>query len=173
MKHSTYSALIIPVQAENEHYEYMHFGVNGRREMRRTFEFFANEENFIAANIPMCVYSHLLRLAVTSFAISFGYKSFPDEAAKNAFKQAYYEPIVAKIATCLKGTVSATDFSELLSLLMSIPMSSSDKKDYIVDKKMVEGADEWVIRKQLNASVEAELDIIISNWEKAEALGAF
>jgi hypothetical protein len=171
VKHSTYSHLIIPVQAENGHYEYMHFDAGGRRSMVRTFKFFANEQNFKAANVPNEAYNHMLAIALTSSAVSLAWLKFETTEERVAYRTKWYQPVFSKIQAMMKQNITAADFQELLSAVMNIPMSLSDKKDYIIDNNMCIGEDEWVIRKELNASTEAELDEIISNWEKAEALG--
>jgi capsid protein len=170
-KNSTYSHLIIPVQAENGHYEYMHFDVSGRRSMTRTFKFFANEQNFKAANVTNEAFNHMLAIALTSSAVSLAWLKFETTEERLEYRKKFYQPLFSKIQAMMKQNITSADFQELLSAGMNIPMSLSAKKDYIIDNNMCIGEDEWVIRKELNAVTEAELDTIISNWEKAEALG--
>jgi len=172
VKNSTYSHLIILTQAENEHYEFMHFDVNGRRSMVKTFKFFANEENFKAANVSKEAYNHMFGIALASLAVSLAFMKFETTEERIEYRTKWYQPAFSQIQAMLKKDITAADFQQLLSAIMHIPMSLSDKKDYIIDNNMCVGTDEWVIRKELNASTEAELDEIISNWEKAEALGA-
>ena len=169
-KNSTYHTLIIPIQEENGHYGYLHFDVNGRREQRKLFKFLSDESNFTAANIPKEVINNFLNISLMSLSISLGYLDLPKEE-KQAYFIKYYKPLTDKHFEIIKGSCTSECFKELNSLLMDIPMSGYQKKDYIIDEKMMDGDDELKIRKQLNEMTEIEIDSIISNWEKAEALG--
>jgi len=140
--------------------------------MVKTFKFFANEENFKAANVSKEAYNHMFGIALASLAVSLAFMKFETTEERIEYRTKWYQPAFSQIQAMLKKDITAADFQQLLSAIMHIPMSLSDKKDYIIDNNMCVGTDEWVIRKELNASTEAELDEIISNWEKAEALGA-
>jgi hypothetical protein len=172
VKHSTYSTLIIPVQLENGHYSYLHFDANGSRAQLRLFGFFARKENYEAAKLTKDMEAHVISEAIMSLSISLAYTDFTSVEEEEAYKAKFITPLVKAMKAILNNVSTYVEYQSVLDLLRAIPKSHSEKINYIIDKKMIIGDEEWAIRKELNTQTDAYLDEIISNWEKAEALGA-
>ena len=86
-----------------------------------TFKFFANEENFKAANVSKEAYNHMLAIALTSSSASLAWLKFETTEEKVAYRTKWYQPVFSKIQAMMKQNITAADFQELLSAVMNIP----------------------------------------------------
>lgn len=170
-KNSTYSHLVLLELMDNGHYDFRHFDVNGMREMIRTFEFLSDIENFTNANITHEAQKYMLQIAMSSHFFSFVDKDFSTEDEKKAYREKYVTPFVNHIFTMLKGEITHKDYNTLLNHIWAIPMSFSEKKDYIRDKGMI-GGEKYEAYRIINSMSEQEADGTISLWSKSEAMGA-
>lgn len=164
-KQGTYHPLILPIQEANGHFGFSHFDTNGRRSQLRLFKLLSNQEIFKAINLPKEVQEHFLDLALYSLGISVAYAN--DVTAEKKF----YVPAGKKITSMRRNQPTAADYRELFNLICLIPMKLYEKKEWVVDNRMLEG-DDNAMYKQLNTMTEEEIDAVISVWEKAESLGA-
>ena len=167
-KKGNYYPLLLLTEADNGHFEFEHFDVNGRRAQIKTFKKLADKATFAAANIPQEVHQHLLMVALSSVKIGYAYTEFSSEEQKQHTLETYYKPLFLHFANLFKTEVTADDYSKLADLINEIPLKSDwEKKDFIIDNNIIEG-EETVVRKQLNAMSTAELNELVSNWKEKQ-----